>query len=143
MLFKTMFDKLTQAYIHDQVRPLDACACFIGNMLGGVNSWLVDAHHLQNGGSFRNGHLQQAINTYAEGYYTPLELALLEKLFMHTLSEKRGSWVQQDPQEREESLFEAFTAALDRLRQIHEEKGERVDGYLFEKRKLQEAYNGK
>ncbi len=37
--FKTQFDKLTRAYINDEVNPNANCACFVGNLLNGDSGW--------------------------------------------------------------------------------------------------------
>lgn len=39
--YKEQFDKLTRAYINDEVQPFENCACFVGNLLNKNAMWCL------------------------------------------------------------------------------------------------------
>ncbi len=159
--FKEQYDKLTEAYIHNKVDPYDACACFIGNLLGGED-WNKVRRFEHFGEStpikipkcypaglsqamrdeIRKG--TQFIATISDNTYTVQEIIDMENLFIKTLEEAAGAgkhWPSMDTKNSpnyEEALFEAFCATLDLLKEIHQSKGEQVDEFLLTRRKLSE-----
>lgn len=136
--YKTQFDKLTRAYIANDVKPYDACACFIGNLLNNSNNWCFrdgswDERFSVNE-SFRSI-IEQTLRLQAGGLYTPEEIFSMEALFLKTFSNRKHEDF--NYQESEQSLFDAFCVTLDLLKQIHESKGEVITETLaFNKREL-------
>lgn len=115
--YKQQFDKLTEAYIKGEVNPMDRCACFVGNLLGGKN-WndIIDR----------------------QGFYTADEIGNIEWEFMfNSTKQKLGvrCWLRNfgdnplavPSAEDEQILFESFSHTLEVLKQIHISKGEIID----------------
>lgn len=136
--YQQQFDKLTAAYVNNKVIPMDSCACFVGNLLNGNGEW----HHVRHGyGELtpRKDALQmgtEIIVKESNGFYTPLEIVLLEEEFM----KGSGDLTYMDcPEDIDEDLlFKAFCNTLEALKKIHIEKGEVIDTpQVFQKRKLQ------
>lgn len=138
--FKQQFDKLTEAYIRNEVNPYDSCACFIGNLLNNNDGW-ADAlacgtaravyKPAEIANAIRNENmLISVIKNEAEGFYSPLDIVRLEKNFMDFF------WGRPRCIEPEELLFMAFDSTLDMLKQIHESKGEIVEPFEFKQRQL-------
>lgn len=139
--YKEMFDKLTEAYIKNEIRPYDNCGCFIGNMMNNTFEWAqcrdFDYKSKKNIVELKNPKmLSLEINEHLKGFYTPEEILSLEQCFMELLPryEVYGSWSRE---QKEESLFKAFEATLALLKQIHEAKGDVVEECQFTKRTLQ------
>lgn len=134
--YKEQFDKLTRAYIEDRVKPMNQCACFVGNLLNGKDAWAC-----ARGTAFGT----PTVNLYgidaakfcilqeADGIYTVQEILSLEKEFMVCV-EYDGSG---NLAITEDGLFQAFEKTIELLKHIHISKGENVDETtVFEKRKL-------
>lgn len=158
--FKVQFDKLTEAYIRGEVKPFDPCACFIGNLLnktamwGGLRNFIGKINHRNS--SYDVVRFLDACDSVlieGEGTYTPEEIIELEYIFMAAVNEEYTRMYQKEhgilpPFDEgpsgyvcnndmyEEALFLAFEKALDKLREIHESKGEKVDDFIFTKREL-------
>lgn len=134
--FREQFDKLVKAYMNDKVRPWDACACFVGNLLNNTNSWA----YCREAGLWGVVELNpdpetiESILIEGDGTYTPHEILSLEECFMKSI----GANSPCSPRRKisEERLFEAFEKTLLLLREIHESKGEVVEDYSFTKREL-------
>lgn len=135
--FREQFDKLVKAYMSDEVKPLNPCACFVGNLLNHSSAW-ANLRYVANDGfnfifvrkscsAITKYHTERSIRINSDGTYTVKEIYKLEKLFMNT-------W--HDGGRTEDSLFEAFEKTLLLLREIHESKGEVVEDYSFTKREL-------
>ena len=132
--FREQFDKLVKAYLEDRVRPKDPCACFVGNLLNGSTAW-TRARAMSTDGEFRRKSVcektrydvQRSIRLNSDNTYTTNEIYTLEILFMKM-------W--EDGGKNEDSLFDAFEKTLLKLRQIHENKGEIMEDYTFQKREL-------
>ncbi len=130
--FREQFDKLVKAYLANQVRPKDPCACFVGNLLNGSTAW-TRARAITHDGEFRKKSVcqktkydvQRSIRLNSDNTYTTNEIYTLEILFMKT-------WAAGG--KNEDSLFEAFEKTLLKLREIHESKGEVIQDYDFQKR---------
>lgn len=125
--FKTQYEKLVRAYVLNKVKPMNPCACFIGNLLNGCDDWWVfkRASSIE---LFTEEELElayTAIYKETKGTYSVKELLQMEGLFMR-IWKRYGK--------NEESLFKAFETTLMLLRQIHESKGESIDSYVFKKR---------
>lgn len=134
--FKEQFDKLTIAYINNEVRPYHACSCFVGNLLNGNHRWSW-ARGLSFGTitqiTKRYEDAQVEIIKECEGLYTVKELIYLESIFMDNIK-----YVKVNSPEYEGDLFKAFERTLDELKKIHISKGEKIDEeFTFKKRELQ------
>jgi hypothetical protein len=147
--FQKQYDKLVKAYLENKVRPNDGCACFIGNLLNEKDDWTYlserkpyllerfkDCFTFQD--TFdkvcTDGREKalQCILTESDNTYTPQEIAELEHVFMSKVSKNdAGFWYV-----TEDMLYDAFEAALLKLKEIHEAKGEIVESYIFKKREL-------
>lgn len=129
--YKEQFDKITRAYIANELNPLDGCACFIGNLLNGNSRWTF-------GRKFDWGNdglatvcnekfLLSIVKKEANGLYTAQEIVDLEENFL----DKYACLLS-----REDALFHAMESTLEMLKQIHISKGEIVDPIPFAKRQL-------
>ncbi len=129
--FKEQFDKLTRAYIRDEVFPMSPCACFVGNLLNRNSDWSGVRHgwnQITNCESdYKRGF--NAINKESGGFYTPKEIILLESEFVVGVEDLRENY-------SEDQLFNAFAHTLELLKQIHISKGEQVDELVFVRREL-------
>lgn len=123
--YKEQFDKITRAYIRDEIRPWENCACFIGNMLNNTSAWAF--YRTCNGSTLVPCRATDFDPLYY--FYTMQEICDLENNFLNALN-LRGD---------EESLFAAMDSTLDMLRKIHESKGEIIETFEFKKRELQPA----
>jgi hypothetical protein len=150
--FKTQYDKLSEAYIHNKVEPYYDCACFIGNLLGGRGSWSIIRRFNHRGkselvcpssSSYIYG--EQFIIEGSDNTYTCEEILQMENLFLETLETSTVGNIQvtcyntdlvKEHPNYEDALFKAFCVTLDLLKQIHESKGEVVDEFTFTKREL-------
>lgn len=145
--FKEQFDKLTRAYINDEINPYAHCACFIGNLLNGQPKWALSRNYGTKGTSILNtgSHLfpsgSLTINMESEGTYDAIDILILENKFLKILEEETvGSnntytYVVLNHPNYEEALFKAFSGTLDLLKRLHEGKGEKVEEFIFTKRK--------
>lgn len=131
--FKQQFDKLTEAYINNEVNPSSACACFVGNLLNKSREWAYsrkfdyEQRPVKAVSTGNLTHIVRVIENEAGGLYTPEEIFSLETLFMF---EVKGGMT-------EEKIFIAFDKTLALLKQIHEAKGEIIDEVpAFTKRQL-------
>lgn len=145
--FKEAFDVLTEAYIKGEVNPFTDCACFVGNLLGKEAQW----SHVRE--SWTRKDLVAHPDHVLYGYRAE-DIAELEYIFMNTyidnhplgkdhhgknLEERRIIYISIRKNLDEEALFIAFSTALDKLKEIHESKGEVIEPFEFTKRQLQTA----
>jgi len=154
MNYKIAFDRLTSAYIKNEVNPFKECACFVGNLLQNDKKWCYARVNYEGEESSwenlmninvpisniikkRNLALD-SIQIYADGFYTPEEIFELERCFMITYVKESGITLEGHKEEelKEDALFIAFEKTLDLLKVIHEDHGEEVDvlNYSFKKR---------
>ncbi len=164
MNYSQAFNKLTEAYIKDEVNPFSSCNCFVGNLLDNSNKW---AH---------NREYQEVINKKFKitscvtenktfDNYTMQEIVKLERMFLITYIKfgKREEFCENEDEFnygketdffskdetwenvskiQEDALFKAFEKTLDLLKDIHKNKGEDIDNQFipeFKKRELQTA----
>lgn len=139
--FKEQFDKLTEAYIKDEVNGYNCSQCFVGNLLQGNASWTSEEGFW-------------TIPSDVRGFYSQQEVLMVEDIFMRPLTgfvcqlARKGIDGPPYAQDRynnyikaeagyEDVLFEAFTLALDALKGVHIAHGEQIDDApVFVKRKL-------
>lgn len=134
--FKEQFDKITTAYIKDELEPYQDCACFVGNLLNNTTTWAFCRRQVMTSGKtyeqckWNESLLADTIQKEAGGFYTPEEILRLEGNFMQFLyNATLGT-------STEDIIFSAMDSTLDMLRKIHESKGEVIEDYKFEKRQL-------
>ena len=121
--YKQQFDKLTEAYITDDVRPFSPCACFVGNLLNGRTDWQSGQIGFHSGESASN-----CIQQESNGLYTIDDINRMEYNFM--IKKFNGASIFWDDRKLcidEELLFQAFASTLEMLKEIHISKGEEVD----------------
>lgn len=128
--YKTQFNKITEAYIKDEIRPMDRSFCFCGTLENGDYKWIDE---------------KTAIGlTYTYQEYSRMEDALLNELTdFHVYKIGDDGWhgnacpELSNPAEYEPALFKGMCNALEVLKQIHIEKGEVIDDTpQFKKRQL-------
>lgn len=139
--YKEQWDKLTKAYINDEVNPYDECACFVGNLLNGSSNWAA----CRMGDAYRGASKVYFDATFND-YYTSYDIVALENTFMgiiwgyvrpHYVIETGCAYAYNHLEEKEEILFKAFEKTLELLKQIHISKGENVEEeFEFKKRQL-------
>jgi hypothetical protein len=158
------WQKVTSAYLNDELNPYIQCACFIGNILNETSDWGRCRTMKDDAGTaiVRNykdkisftfyvvG--EQSIKKESAGLYTPLDIVKLENNFLkilwqstenrtHRPDEYVKNLVKAHPN-YENALFEAMTSTLEMLRKIHISKGENVDAIPLKKRELNRSFIG-
>lgn len=151
--YQQQWQKLTTAYMNNEIEPNIDCACFVGNLLNRSNEW-SKGRYLGEGFSRCNvnpklrtselGNMVQVLKVQSNNLYTPMDIIELEKCFLKTYFDNGGT-----PDDyvdeawhihslKEDALFIAFEKTLDLLKSIHEKKGEVIDTPpQFQKRILQ------
>lgn len=120
--YKEQFDKITRAYIKDELNATDCQACFVGNMLNNTFKWAMLRDIFDHKPFYQN-----AFDPVYK-FYTMEEICDLEKNFMdQKINSCHGD---------EDNLFVALESTLEMLKKIHESKGEIVDAIPFQKRVL-------
>lgn len=139
--FREQYDKIVGAYLRNELKPWDNCACFIGNMLNGKDVWangrdveagLYPLRYRVTGNKWCLDVAENCLLIEAGGFYSINEIVMLENNFLFggkTLHTFRTG-------DQEENLYAAMESTLLMLKKIHESKGEIVDDYVFEKRAL-------
>lgn len=144
--FEQQYQKIVQAYYRNELKPFSGCACFVGNLLNNKDGWeeVRIARALvaklppvlnENGWSYSEG--VECIQKESKGLYTPLEIATLEHVFIMRYVNEGGKMDTYEPL-HEDALFQAMSAALQHLKDLHISKGETVSDYNFQKRTLHE-----
>lgn len=139
--YKEQFDKITSAYINNELNPWKCSACFVGNLLNGSADW-AEFRELNDNAPYEwqsrmipSEHkiARKCLIIESGGIYSIQEIEILELNFLNMIGDlKKGD------DGYEESLFKAMDYTLEYLRQIHINKGEIIDDApVFEKRKLQ------
>ncbi len=113
------------------MNPYNECACFVGNLLDGDDSWGL----CRIGKVFR-GEGKVSKNVIFKYGYTTKEIVALENCFMENIW--KGIYQHYTPKQdltpvfenlpnKEDILFEAFEKTLELLKSIHIEKGEIIE----------------
>jgi hypothetical protein len=111
--------KIHEAYINDEIQPLNASFCFCGTLANGRGWYDADRY--------------PESHPYSMDEYEKMEYALLNGVINGTQNVKD---IISHPN-YEISLFEGMVAALEVLKNIHIEKGEIIDEVKpFVKRKI-------
>lgn len=119
MTYKQAFDKITEAYIKGEIKPLNSKFCFCGNLCNNDSGWRQDEGEVRK----RKGY------QYSREEFERMEWPLLGVYY----DERSNTNI-------EEYLFRAMCKSLDILKQIHKERGEDVDEEIFTKRELCQTY---
>lgn len=117
--YKTQFDKITEAYIRGEIKPLDAKFCFCGTLCDNSTKWAKNPEEEHN--DFAG---------YLGNDFVRMEKALLTTSFNYLWDKTGGGILHAEelhPQEYEDALFNGMTAALKVLKQIHIQRGEIID----------------
>lgn len=148
--FQEQYNKIVSAYMKNELKPFDNCACFIGNLLNGKRYWsgcrviskrfdepfkheIVLAPIRTIFQHFTQETIDTALNIIREesgGMYEPIEILSLEECFLKMVGYDVDGVID------EEKLFLAMESTLLMLKSIHEYKGEMVNDYQFTKREL-------
>src|SRR5688572_14773360 len=89
--YKEQFDKITTAYINNELQPWQECACFIGNLLNGDSQWAAYRIYEPQGCSFTVPPAIPVFTLFLESrnvFYTPQEILDLENNFLGIMEEK-------------------------------------------------------
>jgi hypothetical protein len=139
--YKEQFDKITRAYVDNEMDPLMECACFIGNLLN-TDEWAICRTFkaiefpYRKGTTFvesditcpipANEHwIKEKVLHLSQGLYSADDIIRLENNFLTV-------WL--NGNETEDALFHAMESTLEMLKQIHIRKGEHVEEIPFTKR---------
>lgn len=145
MTYKEAFDKITIAYIKDELNPWVNCACFVGNLLNNTDTWSNGRYS-----DFNKRIIAiRSIQKQSKGFYLLEEILSLERIFLHTLNDNllkpndifdpfnSTNQNKRKLPEYENALFKAMETTLEYLKQIHIKKGELIEETpILEKRIL-------
>ena len=131
MTYKQAREKIIEAYFRDEIKPMNPNFCFCGTLCNNNSEW----HR-----STTNG-VHNDFGGYLGVEYVKMERALLGKLKVkgYYAMESDNPYVSANDPRYEDRLFEGMAAALEVLRQIHEERGDptvKEVHELFQKREL-------
>ena len=142
--YAEQYQKITSAYMKNQLNPWNECACFIGNLLNNKGEWSrgrdVHTGTICDDPLAKNSILQSenCVRVESNGFYTYQEVLDMENNFLRVIGS--GRIAHMDKKDIDENLlFKAMESTLDMLRKLHESKGEIVDNYLFTRRVLAEV----
>lgn len=153
--YQQQYNKLTEAYIRNEVNPFANCKCFVGNLLNNNSQWHscrvfektddrgypdlsrgeenVDCIYYSVG--------KRIIIAESDNLYTVKEIIAIENRFLTVFTQNSSLNVWHPcaiKEADEEALFKAFETTLDLLKEIHINKGEIIDDVpIFSKRKLE------
>lgn len=126
LTYKQAFDKITEAYIKDELNPMNGEFCFCGTLAGG-RRW-------------RYGEGDYSPEEYGE-MEGPLLRGLMADVHYYTVEGKYGIFMNKD-KATEELVFKNMCNSLEVLKQIHVRRGENVEETpIFIKREKKEAIN--
>lgn len=148
--YASQFNKLTEAYIRNEVNPMTNCNCFVGNLLNNRPKWAahrffprilrVNPESLYRTKFTSLKSINYILEEQTNSFYTPSDILLLERMFLKTFLLSGGNEVADwyNPLETDEdALFVAFEKTLDLLKEIHISKGEIIEEVpTFVKRQL-------
>jgi hypothetical protein len=132
--FKTQFDKLTRAYMTTGIDPHNPCFCFVGNLLNNTEEWF-------DGRGWKPGIINDdkycveiaecSIIKESKGLYSVREIVEIEAVFLNTYENTGGSEIAYgwgNPCDQDEhALWIAFVKGIEKLKEIHESKGEVIE----------------
>lgn len=154
------WQRITSAYLNDELNPLDNCACFIGNLLHGRTEWRnvicsLNGEHLKvmkytSPNAYKAGvRCIRANSPYSVDQVGRLEHNFLKIIAERTFAKNTAKLVEYDSDQLhllgknyEIALYEAMVSTLELLRQIHIKLGDTtaIDfGTTLQKRSLKTA----
>lgn len=126
--YSTQFDKITVAYIEGKINPCDADFCFCGTLSPTMGAWRGN-HNL-----FSWGEEKPEYRVHKYDHYQPYTISEYKRMEWALINGKNGAFTD----DKEQDLFIGMCAALEVLKQIHLERGEKIDETpSFQKRNLQ------
>jgi hypothetical protein len=135
--FERQYQKIVSAYYKETLNPFNDCGCFNGTLFDGKPDWAFARDirvvnktlHIT---AYKNKYpsVESFLKEKANSFYSPLDIYNLEFAFLEKFK-KFGTYT-------EDELFNAMLSGLEKLREIHESKGEVVKDYNFTKRKPKE-----
>ena len=129
--FRESYDKIVNAYLRDELKYKNSCACFVGNLLNNSYQWGTCKYK----GALAEGPFTKeeldTVRRESNGFYNEDDIKSLECNFMTLMS---GADYSKD---FEHKLYNAMESTLLLLKEIHIAKGEVVEDYIFTKRKLE------
>ncbi len=128
--YQEQWQKITSAYLNNKLKPWDACACFIGNLLNNKGEWVLGRDII--GNVIHSVAAERCVINQSHGYYSMQEIATLERNFLDKVIVGQPGFMKYN----EDALFHAMTSTLEMLKGIHEKNGEVVDPIEFNKRFL-------
>lgn len=151
LTYREAYDRIVDAYFKDELDPFDDCACFIGNLLFGDDSW-VGCRTTRNLYPPQTSEILLAIRFVNNFGYTPDQITDLELNFLSCIAKYDFNKAKVEAREKprhevykmyrrfdEDTLFLAMSSTLDMLKAIHEDNGEIVDAPVLTKRILQQC----
>lgn len=119
LTYKEAFDKITEAYIRGEIKPLDCKFCFCGT-LSPDNLWYEQRkasdypYTMTEYEQMEDALFSGLADITGKAIYSGIAICVGERLINHHPNS-------------EEALFEGMKRALEVLRQIHIERGEIID----------------
>lgn len=128
--YKKAFDKITEAYIKDEIKPMDRNTCFCGTLGWNTGNDYYTRYDYK---KMEWALLRRLIGIYTDlVYLTPPQINIYGFQWVFCEGVKEG--VEPKTKEYEDALFRGLCDALDVLKKIHIERGENVDGIQLVKR---------
>jgi|SRR6476620_1568213 len=126
MTYNEAYNKIINAYFKDEIVPLDGNFCFCGTLCDNTSDWLGLFHNYPS-----HGYTGRDFDRMEEALFNGIRVtAKVDSV--NVLSRRAGIY--------EDALFAGMCAALEVLKQIHEQRGEKIDETpAFTKRQLQPA----
>lgn len=138
--FEKQYNKIVTAYMKEELDPLSACGCFIGNLLNNNKIWAL-CRDYDNRPSFlgpisiiKEELFEDILKEEANNFYSPKEIVYLEKVFLTALGGNPDLVFINTKDE--DKLYNALEVTLLELKKIHERKGEVIKDYSLNKREL-------
>lgn len=135
LTYRQAFDKITEAYIKDEIRPMKAHFCFCGTLANNDSGWQFASRHEHTAYPYTVkdfGRMEAALfSPFTELEYEGIGL-INDKILWDGNHHKPISVLPN----YEERLFQGMCAALEVLKNIHKSRGENVEDFQFTKRQL-------
>lgn len=131
LTYKQAYDKIIQAYFRDEIKPKNSDFCFCGTLSPNRGDWNVIQY-------FSWGEEKPEFINYNYNWAEPYTLYEYKKMEWALIHHKNiyGGYNNVNC-DGEDALFAGMSAALDVLKEIHQSRGEDVDGVqVFTKREL-------
>jgi hypothetical protein len=129
LTYRQAYDKIIEAYFKDEIEPFIPSFCFCGTLNCNKAEYWQGWSDKTSGIFYEGDELQKMEDALIDTLSKGMEIDCREDLDTDELK---------DNPKYEVALFDAMSAALDVLKQIHKERGEKVDEDIpvFTQRKL-------